>query len=182
MHLTGVDLTLGAPISANDGETDAEGEPSTIGDDLGASTRGRPWDEGELFESNEWLAEESQTEANQNEGGSASWVGMSIRSRLIRSGLNLSLFIEDLTFTENLGTLEATVSVDSLSVENIPLEDWKGLVRNPDGWLGKAVALEQVRISVGQNRLHVGSMHLSSVLPLYEFLAEEFDYNCEGDR
>ncbi len=181
VHFKGVDLALRCPNTGSEtGQTGTETGLKTYGTDTSASTRGRPWDEGELS-GNEWREEESRA-TEQGEAGGASWVGMSIRSRLIRSGLNVSLFVEDLTFTENLGTHEAIVRVGSLSVVNIPVEDWKGLVRNPDGWLGKAVVLEDVHVSIGENRMHVGSMHLSSVLPLYSFLAEDFDYACEGDR
>ena len=172
---------LGCPTTGSESEqTGFETSPRTDGGDIAASTRGRPWDEGELSGS-EWREEESRA-AEHGEVGGASWVGMSIRSRLIRSGLNVSLFVEDLTFTENLGTHQAIVRVGSLSVLNIPAEDWVGLVRNPDGWLGKAVVLDDVHVSIGQTQMHIGSMHLSSVLPLYEFLAEDFDYGGEGER
>jgi hypothetical protein len=181
VHFKGVELALGCPTSGGEsGRTGAEIIPETDTRDPVASTRGRPWDEGELSGS-EWREEEDSRATEQGEVGGASWVGMSIRSRLIRSGLNVSLFVEDLTFIENVGTHEAIVRVGSLSMVNIPAEDWEGLVRNPGGWLGKAVDLEDVQISFGESRLHVGSMHVSSVLPLYEFLAEEFDYEGEGD-
>jgi len=181
VHFKGVDLALGCPTTGSESEqTGFETSPRTDGGDIAASTRGRPWDEGELSGS-EWREEESRA-AEHGEVGGASWVGMSIRSRLIRSGLNVSLFVEDLTFTENLGTHQAIVRVGSLSVLNIPAEDWVGLVRNPDGWLGKAVVLDDVHVSIGETQMHIGSMHLSSVLPLYEFLAEDFDYGGEGER
>ena len=182
VHFRGVDLALGRLSTTGDetGQRGTETRQEMDGDDLIASTRGRPWDEGELSGS-EWREGEPGA-AESGEVGGASWVGMSIRSRLIRSGLNVSLFVEDLTFTEDLGANKAIVHVASLSVVNIPAEDWEELVRNPDGWLGKAVIMEDVHVSIGESRMHVGSLHLSSVLPLYEFLAEDFDYTGEGDR
>jgi hypothetical protein len=159
-----VDLVLGSCV-ADTIVTDVNDDKTAV------TTQGKPWDEGE----GERI--ESDDSALPVTG---SWVGTSIRSRLIRSALNLSLYVEDLTFTEDLGTHQATIQVGSLSLLNISVEDWVDLVRNPDGWLGKALVLEELTVLVGSSRLHLGSMQLSSVLPVYEFLAgEDFDYRDE---
>ena len=185
VHLRGVDLALGQ----DDTETHVDGRP--------VATQGKPWDEGELANEgySSWAdaEQEADREGMERQTGAptiaqaaatsaSSWVGMSIRSRLIRSGLNVSLYVEDFEFTEDLGTHVAKVCVGSLSVVNIPLDDWAGLVREPAGWLGKAVVLEDLTVSIGDgSRVHIGSVHISSVLPLYEFLEDSFEYR-ESDR
>jgi len=168
VHLKGVNLALGPADDARD--ENASG-------DLEAQTQGKPWDEA-WREEGGGLADDGVAPAATTNAAVSSWVGMSIRSRLIRSGLNVSLCVEDLTFTEEVRDgSTATVRLGSLRVANIPTDDWVGLVRDPETWLGKAVVIEDLEVSVGGSLLRVGSAHVSSVLPIYEFLDDSFEYS-----
>ena len=167
VHLKGVNLALGPADDARD--ENASGDPV-------AQTQGKPWDEA-WREEGGGQADDGVASAATNAAVS-SWVGMSIRSRLIRSGLNVSLCVEDLTFMEEVRDgSTAIVRLGSLRVANIPTDDWVGLVRDPETWLGKAVVIEDLEVSVGGSLLRVGSAHVSSVLPIYEFLDDSFEYS-----
>ena len=122
-------------------------------------------------------------DGNSSDKAAQSWLSTSIQSRLVRHAANLSIFVKNLLLRYKcLDSLVLSCRVDSLSLVNIPDQEWTGLVRDPNAWLSKGILIQGMRISLEKDGVSIGegtinSFQLSCLLPLFSLLGEEQDFD-----
>lgn len=125
---------------------------------------------------------EPHSEDNGSRQDGQSWLSVNIQSRLLRHAVNLSVFIKKMLVQYKYGCLVISCKIESVSLVNIPDNEWMGLVKDSNVWLGKGLLCQGMKIVFEKDGHLLGtavieSLQLSCLLPLFSFWNEESDSN-----
>lgn len=132
--------------------------------------------------SNKQAGIEPQSEDNGSRKDGQSWLSVNIQSRLLRHAVNLSVFIKKMLVQFKYSCFVISCKIESVSLVNIPDNEWMGLVKDPNVWLGKGLLCQEMKILVKKDGHLLGtavieSLQLSCLLPLFSFWNKESDSN-----
>eukprot|EP00889_Picochlorum_renovo_P002346 jgi/Picre1/29376/NNA_004765.t1 len=106
------------------------------------------------------------------------WVGESIQSRLLRTALQISVFIDGVSIAVHDGPDSLTCQVGSFSLTNLVLDELLDFVKNPRCWFNKGLCLRSADIVWNKSgtvvaRLSVDSIQISALLPSRLFISTD---------
>lgn len=106
------------------------------------------------------------------------WVGESIQSRLLRTALQISVFVDGVSIFVHDGPDSFTCQVGSFSLTNLVLDELLDFVKNPRCWFNKGLCLRSADIVWNKSgtvvaRLSVDSIQISALLPSRLFISTD---------
>lgn len=157
VHIVGVELIA-------DGEVRVSGSS-------GEAPLAKPWDN--------WPDPSACRYSSSSSDSSSGWVGDSIQSRLLRTALHISVFVDGASIVFFDGAEDSiTCQVSSFSLTNLALDELLDFVKNPRCWFNKGLCLQSADLLWNKSgttvaRLCVDSIQISALLPSLLFITTD---------
>lgn len=156
VHIAGVELSADGDVTVSTSSVQAP--------------LAKPWDN--------WPDPSDCRNSSSSGDSSGGWVGDSIQSRLLRTALQISVFIDGVSVAVFDGPDSLTCQVGSFSLTNLALDELLDFVKNPRCWFNKGLCLRSANIAWNKSgtmvaRLSVDSIQISALLPSRLFLSND---------